>query len=265
VGRDFGTVGNQAAEKDKQRFIVSSGIKLDTQVLNLTLFRTNDNVRSDDIFGRTYDYNANLSYTYMGIKNLPISFNYVKDRQLGSGGQMTRINRLTDTVSGSIGYTMNRWGLGLTTAYSSVNDKTGFGPDTKTMTVAFSPAYNGETFNASSSLSLNRVFITIPHVWTDTYTMTFNGRKSFFNGQLTFDTANTFTKGKADDGTSDQKTTVLTGTVSYSLKNYCRNYFDPSIGLRSSYTKIVDRITPDNQKEETRVFLVLTIAAPFSF
>jgi hypothetical protein len=265
IGRDFGTVGNQAAEKDKQRIILSSGLKFDTQAVNVTVFRANDNVRNDDLLGRTYDYNGNLTYSYFGIKSLPLSFSYVRDHQMGSGGETPRVNKLTDTWAGSIGYTSNKWGLGFTTAYSSLNDKTGVGPDTQTATFTLAPTYNGETLMASSSLSLNRTFVTAPRIWTDTYTLGLNVRKTFLAGLLTFDTANTYTKGKADDGSSDQKTTNLTGTVSYSLKSLFRNVVDPSVGIRSSYVRITDKVTPDNQKEETRVFLVLTLAAPLSF
>ena len=39
----------------------------------------------------------------------------------------------------------------------------------------------------------------------------------------------------------------------------------PAISLKSSYLKITDNVNSDNDKEEIRCFLVLTLAAPFIF
>ncbi len=95
--------------------------------------------------------------------------------------------------------------------------------------------------------------------------MGLNLRKDFFSKKLVFDTANTFTKGKADNGSSDTRTLNLTGTLSYNLKEYFRNVVDPAISLKSSYLKVTDNVNSDNGKEEIRFFLVLTLAAPFIF
>jgi hypothetical protein len=197
---------------------------------------------------------------------MPVSFNYVKDQQKSSGGDPAlKIDRDTDTLSGSISYILDKWSFGFSPAFSYTNDKTQADADTQTTTYTFTPAYNGETFSASSSLSLNRTMATVPRIWTDTYTVGFNLKKFFFNKKLVFDTANTLAKTKADDGSSDMRTLNLTGTLTYSMKDYFKGGLDPSVALKSSYIKIVDNVNSDNEKEEIRIFLVVTVAAPFIF
>jgi hypothetical protein len=265
IGRDFGTVGNQGAERDKQRLIYANGLRFDTQSITLTLLRANDNVRNDSLFGRNINYNGNLAYSYTGIRDVPISFNYVKDRQRNDNDPNIRINKDTDTLSGSINYTIGKWAFGFMPAFSYMNDKALSNVDTQTVTYTFTPAYNGETFSASSSLSLNRTFTRLPHLWTDTYTAGLNLRKDFLEKRLVFDSANTYTKSKTDDRSSDMRTLNLTGTLSYNLKDYFGKALEPAIALRSSYMKITDKINSGNDKEEIRSFLVLTLAAPFLF
>ena len=265
IGRDFGTVGNQGAERDKQRVIYTNGLRFNTQSIILTLLRANDNVRSDYLFGQNVNYNGNLAYSYTGIQNLPISFNYVKDQQRSHNDPNIRVNKDTDMLSGSINYNVGKWTFGFMPAFSYMNDKTSSNIDTQTVTYTFTPAYNGESFSVSSSLSFNRTFTRIPHAWTDTYTAGLNIRKDFLDKKLVFDSANTFTKGRTDDRSSDIRTLNLTGTLSYNLKEYFRNAVEPTVALRNSYMKIVDKINSVNDKEEIRCFLVLTLAAPFLF
>ena len=265
IGRDFGTVGNQGAERDKQRVIYTNGLRFNTQSVMLTLLRANDNVRNDALFGQNVNYNGNLAYSYTGIKNLPISFNYVKDQQRSHNDPNIRINKDTDALSGSINYTIGKWAFGFMPAFSYMNDKVLSNVDTQTMTYTFTQAYNGESLSASSSLSLNRSFMRIPHTWTDTYTVGFNIKKDFLDKKLVFDSANTFTKGRTDDRSSDMRTLYLTGTLSYNLKAYFSNAVEPTVALRSSYMKITDKVNLMNDKEEIRSFLVLTLAAPFLF
>jgi uracil phosphoribosyltransferase len=49
------------------------------------------------------------------------------------------------------------------------------------------------------------------------------------------------------------------------MKDYFKGGLDPSVALKSSYIKIVDNVNSDNEKEEIRIFLVVTVAAPFIF
>lgn len=265
IGRDFATVGNQTAERDKQRFSLTNGLRFNTHALNLTLLRSNDNVRNDSLFARTVDYNGNFAYSYTGIANLPLSFSYIRDAQKSHGGETPKIDTETDALSGTATYLIGKWSLGFASAYSWLKDKTETTGDNRTINLTFSPAYTGESFSAGSSLSLNRTLVGLPRVWTDTYTVVLNLRKGLLNRLLTIDTANTFTRGRSDNGSSDMKVVNLTGTISYSLKKFFKNVVDPSIGIRTSYCRITDKVTPDNEKEETRVFLVLTLGAPFPF
>jgi hypothetical protein len=265
IGRDFGTVGNQGAERDKQRVIYINGLRFDTQSITLTMLRANDNVRNDTLFGRNVNYNGNFAYLYTGIKDLPVTFNYIKDYQRSNNDPNIRINKDTDTLSGSISYTVGKWSFGFLPAFSYMNDKALSNADTQTMTYTFTPAYNGESLSVSSSLSLNRTASRTPHVWTDTYTVGLNLKKDFLDKKLVFDSANTFTKIKADDRSSDTKTLNLTGTLSYNLKEYFSNVLEPTVGLRSSYMKIIDKVNSVNDKEEVRCFLVFTLTAPFLF
>ncbi len=265
LGRDFGTVGNQGAERDKQRIIYTNGLKFDTQSIILTLLRANDNVRGDYLFGQNINYNGNLAYSYTGIQNMPVSFNYIKDQQRSHNDPNIRINKDTDTLSGSISYNMGKWTFGFMPAFSYMNDRALSNGDTQTVTYTFTPAYNGESFTASSNLAFNRTFTKIPHVWTDTYTIGLNLKKDFLDKKLVFDSANTYTSGKTDDGSSNSRTLMLTGTLSYNLKEYFKNALEPTVGLKGSYMKIVDKVNSVNDKEEIRCFLVLTIAAPFIF
>ncbi len=159
IGKNFGTVGNQGAERDKQRVTYTNGLKFDTQSINLTLLRANDNVRNDAFFGQNINYNGNLAYSYTGIKNLPMNFNYVKDQQRSADNPNIRINKDTDTLSGSINYTVDKWNFGFMPAFSYMNDKAPGDADMMTTTYTFAPAYNGESFSASSSLSVQ------PHLY----------------------------------------------------------------------------------------------------
>jgi len=133
------------------------------------------------------------------------------------------------------------------------------------MTYTFTPAFNGESFSVSSSLSFNRTFTRVPHAWTDTYTVGFNLRKDFFDKKLVFESANTYTKTKTDNRLTDTNTLNLTGTLSYNLKEYFKNALEPTVGLRGSYLKIIDEVNTANEKKEIRCFLVFTLAAPFAF
>ena len=157
----------------------TNGLRFNTQSINLTLLRANDNVRNDAFLGQNVNYNGNLAYSYTGIKNLPMNFNYVKDQQRSTNDPNIRINKDTDTLSGSINYMLDKWTFGFMPAFSYMNDKALSDADTQTITYTFTPAYNGESFSASSSLSLNRTFTRIPYVWTDTYTVGLNLRKDF--------------------------------------------------------------------------------------
>jgi len=265
LGRDFGTVGNQGLERDKQRVMYTNGLRFDTQSVMLTLLRANDNVRGDALFGQNVNYNGNLAYSYTGIANLPMSLNYIRDQQRSHNDPNVRINKDTDTLSASINYTTGKWTFGFIPAFSSMDDKASTDADTQTITYTFTPAYNGESFSASSSLSFNRTFTRVPHLWTDTYTVGLNLRKDFFDKKLVFESANTYTKTKTDSRVADMSTLNLTGTLSYSLKEFFKNALEPTVGLRGSYLKIIDEVNATNEKKEIRCFLVFTLAAPFVF
>ncbi|HEX2965366.1 MAG TPA: hypothetical protein VHO84_06255 [Syntrophorhabdaceae bacterium] len=265
IGRNFGTVGNQSAERDKQRAVVTNGLSFEKQSVNLTLSRLNDNVRKDSLFGQNIGYNGNLVYSYTGIQNMPITFGYVKDLQRSHGDPNVRINKDGDIITGSISYSEGPWLLGFAPAFSHVNDKASTDADIQMMSYSFTPAYSGETFSISSNLTFSRSFTSVPHVSKDTYTVGLNVRKDLLDKRLVFDSANTFTREHGDHNSAKLESLYLTGTVSYNLKQYLGNAVEPTVGLRASYLRIKDRINSINDKEESRFFLVLTLAAPFFF
>jgi hypothetical protein len=265
IGRSFATVGNQAAEKDKQRAAVTNGLRFENQSVNLTVSRVNDNVRKDDLFGQNIDYNGNLMYTYTGIQNMPISLGYIKDLQRSNNDPNVRIKLDSDIITGSIGYSHGPWSFGFAPAFSRVNDRGPGDADIQALSLSFTPAYTGQTFAVSSNLAFNRSSTHVPHIRKDTYTAGLNVRKEFFDKKLIFDSANTFTRERGDHNSSDLESVFLTGTLSYNLKQYFGNTVEPTVGLRSSYIRTRDRINSMNDKEESRFFLVLTLGAPFFF
>jgi hypothetical protein len=267
IGRDYAVVGNQMIQKDKEGVSLVNGLNFGVHAFNLTLSRYNDNVRGDDLFPRIVNYQGNLDYSFNGIPNLPIGVNYqksVQDSTKEPSGSIP-IEMHTDTVSGRINYTKDRFNLGAQTSYSLMNDKTASNNDTRTVTYTLTPSYNIPTASVSSAFSLNQSKIHLTGVRTDTYTINLDVRTKFFRDRGSFDVGSTYNIIKANDDSIDNRTLNANFRLAYNIKNLLKGYMNPTIALRGTYMKFTDKINRSADRDEFTMFLVLAATIPFSF
>jgi hypothetical protein len=268
IGRDYEVIGNQGLQKDKQGVSIINGLNLGKHNINLLLSRYNDNVRDDDLFPRMVNYVANIDYTCNEIQNLPIGISYQKSIQDSSKepSGIDPIDVHTDTVMGRINYTMDNLNLGFQTAYSLQNDKGPTNSDTTSITYTFTPSYVlNPNISVNSSFFLNQSKFHLTDVWTDTYTINLDLRTRFFNDRLTFDVGGTYNIIKADDDSADNRNLSANFRLAYNIKDFLKGYVNPTIALRSTYTKVTDKLYSSSDRDEFVLFLVLATTIPFSF
>ncbi len=104
IGRDYGVVGSQMIQKDKEGLSFRGGVNLDFHAINFMLSRYNDNVKSDELFPKVINYQGNLDYSFNKIPNLPIGIGYqkgIQDSTKEPSGS-TQLKLHTDTIIGTI-------------------------------------------------------------------------------------------------------------------------------------------------------------------
>jgi hypothetical protein len=267
IGRDYAVVGNQMIQKDKQGVTFINGLNLSPHAINFTFSRYNDNVEGDDLFPRIVNYQAMLDYSFSKIPNLPIGFNYQKSVQDStrepSGGYQLKI--YTDTVSGRVNYMRDKLNVGVQTSYSLQNDRTQSNNDTKTFTATLTPSYYVPNISLAPSFSFNRSIFSQRDLRTDTYMINLDLRTKFLRERGSFDVGGTYTIMKASDGSMNNKMLNSNFRLAYAIKNFLKGYVNPTIGLRGTYLKVIDKVYSQSNKDELLLLLVLTAAMPYSF
>ncbi len=266
IGRDYQVVGN-TIQKDREGLSLKGGANWDWHSLNLSLSRYNDNVRGDELFPRIYNTQFVADYSFNKIPELPMGLNYQKfiQKSTKEPEATTKINTETDTLSGRISYVKDKLNIGFTTAYSVMNDKTEANNDTTSVTYTFTPAYNDVNYSVSTSFSLNQSKVKLTGVRTDSYATNLDLKTKFLNQKATFDVAGTYTITKANDGLTNTRNLNGTVQLAYDLAKFVRDYLKPVIALKATYSKITDKISSSNNRDEFVLYLVFTSNIPFSF
>lgn len=267
IGRDYGVVGNQMIQKDKQGVSMRNGLNLGAHNINLMVSRYNDNVKGDDLFPRIVNYQGNLDYSFNGIPNLPMGINYqksVQDSTREPAGAY-KLSMYTDTVSGRINHTIDKLNLGFQTSYSMMNDKTSSNNDTTTVTCSFTPSYTLQDISVSSGFSFNQSQYHRTDLMTDTYTINLDVRTKFFQEKMSFDVGGTYNITKANDGSVDSRNLNTNFRLAYNIKGLLKGFLNPAIALRGTYMKNIDEVYSQSTKDEFILFLVLATSVPFSF
>jgi hypothetical protein len=267
IGRDYAVVGNQMIQRDKQGLSLRGGANLGVHNVNIMFTRYNDNVKGDDLFPRIVNYQGNLDYSFNGIPNLPMGFNYqksVQDSTREPAGAY-KLSMHTDTVSGRINHVIDKLNLGFQTSYSMMNDKTSSNNDTTTLTCSFTPSYTLQDISVSSGFSFNQSQYHRTDLMTDTYTINLDVRTKFFKERGSFDIGSTYNIVKTNDGSVDNRNLNSNFRLAYNIKGLLKGFVNPTIALRGTYLKITDENYSRSNKDEFILFLVLATSVPFSF
>lgn len=266
IGRDYQVVGN-TIQMDRQGLSLKGGANWDWHSLNLFLSRYNDNVREDELFPRIYNTQFVVDYSFNKIPEIPMGLNYQKSIQKSTKEpEATRkINTETDSLSGRISYVKDKLNIGFTSAYSVMNDKIEANNDTTSVTYTLTPAYNDDNYSVSTSFSLYQYKVKLTGVRTDTYATNLDLKTKFLNQKATFDVAGTYTITKANDGSTNTRNLNGTVQLAYDLAKFVRDYLKPVVALKATYSKITDKISSSNNRDEFVLYLVFTSNIPFSF
>ncbi|PKN52050.1 MAG: hypothetical protein CVU55_08315 [Deltaproteobacteria bacterium HGW-Deltaproteobacteria-13] len=264
-GKNYATLGNLGAYKDREGVSLSQGLNINKHTFLLALSGANDNVTSDPLFAKIYQYAGGLNYTYNGIQNLSVGLGYQKSLQESRNepGGLESLNTMTDTVSGNINYTAGKIMLGLTALYSILDDRTLNNADMTTSTITFSPTYFQPELSVTPMFSWNSSKNELMNVRTDSYTGGLNVMSKL--GDFTFDLGGTYTIVKADDNSVDTRQINATANLSYSLKGDYVKYINPVVILRNTYIKTTDEVNPSADSDNYGLSLVITGNMPFLF
>jgi hypothetical protein len=265
-GKNYATLGNLGSLKDRQGVSVSQGFNINKHSFLLALSGTHDNVTSDPLFAKIYQYAGGLNYTYNGIQNLPVGLGYQKTLQESHEDPtgIQSMNTMTDTLSANISYTAGTFLLGFSALYSILDDKTVNNADTTTATVTFSPTYSRPDLSISPMFSWNSSENELLNVRTDSYTGGLN-ILSRFGESISFDMGATYTISKADNNSVDTSQINATANLSYSPKwNYVKKV-NPVVSLRNTYVKTTDKVNPSLDSDNYGLSLVITANMPFLF
>ena len=90
-------------------------------------------------------------------------------------------------------------------------------------------------------------------------------RTKFLRERGSFDVGSTYNIMKANDGSMNSRTLNSTFRLAYAIKNFLKGYVNPSVAIRGTYLKVIDRVYSQSNKDELLLMLVLTAAMPYSF
>lgn len=267
IGRDFAVVGNQMIQKDKQGVSIRNGLNLGVHSVNLFLSRYNDNVTGDDMFPRIVNYQGNLDYSFNGIPNLPIGFNYQKSVQDSTKEPAGYYELLihADTLSGRINYMLDKFVIGFQTTYSLMNDKTPSNNDTTNVNYTITTSYNIPNISINPAFSFNQSQYHSTDLMTDTYTVNLDVRTKFLKEMGSFDVGGTYNVTKANDGSVNTRNLNTNFRLAYNIKGLLKGFMNPTIALRGTYIKNIDEVYSQSTNDEFILFLVLATSIPFSF
>jgi len=265
-GKNYATLGNLGASRDRQGVSVSQRLNINKHSFLLALSGAHDNVTSDPLFAKIYQYAGGLNYTFNGIQNLPIGLGYQKTLQESHEDPtgIQSMNTMTDTLSASISYTTGTFLLGFSALYSILDDRTINDADTTTATVTFTPTYTSPDLSVSPMFSWNSSKNETLNVRTDSYTGGLNVLSKFWDC-LSFDLGATYTISMADNNSVDTSQINATANLSYSLKWDYVKKVNPVVALRNTYVKTTDKVNPSADSDNYGLSLVITGNIPFSF
>jgi hypothetical protein len=266
VGRNYASIGSQGSPKDREGVTLINGMNFGIHAINLMLSRYHDNVTGDDLFPRIYNTQGSLDYSFNGIPNLPLGFNYqrsIQDSTREPSGAFN-LSIYTDTLSGRMNYTVDKFNIGFQTMYSMMNDKTKSNNDTTTATFTLTPSYNIQNISVSSAFSFNQSQQHLTDLMTDTYTINLDLRTRFLKERGSFDVGSTYNIVKANDGSVNTSTLNTNFRLAYNIKNLLKGFLNPTIALRGTYMKLTDEINSRSDRDEFLMFLVLSTTTPFS-
>ncbi|RJQ14991.1 MAG: hypothetical protein C4560_11120 [Nitrospiraceae bacterium] len=265
-GRDYAVIGNQGAMKDAEIFSFMNGLTLEGHSMTLALSRTNDNVRKEKALPRIVKHDGTVTYSFMKIPQLPVTFIYQKSLQDSTREPdgMNEIEIDTDTATGSVSYVDGGFSTSFTAVYSFLNDRTSTGADTRTVTYVLVPSYAAPVFSILPMASWNRTKDTLSDIKTDTYTGGLNFYSKFFDDRMAFDAGGTYTAVRNSDDTVKTNDFNSTVRVGYNMRHLVNWLVDPTISLKGQYVRHKDDVDDSNDSDEFLLFLVLSTIMPVS-
>ncbi len=266
VGKDFVSIGNLGGiQKDKEGVTAHGGLTLAPHTLNVTFSRYFDNITKDPLFARITNYQGGIDYGNTWSARFPFGVSYQRGVQESSdeppGALPTDME--TDTVTGRVGYVEGGLNINFMAALSRQNDRTPANAGSNSLTYALAPSYTLQNITISSNLQLNQTTPHSSHDTTNTYTVNLDLRSKWLKERLACDMAGTYTISHNNSSTVDNRNLMANMRIAYTLKNLL-GFLTPSLGVRGTYTRTSDHVTPFATREEFALFGVLTAAIPFS-
>lgn len=266
TGPDYASIGSSGAQKNREGFTVGTGAAFNIHSINLTLSRYNDNVNKDPLYARINTYQGGLNYTFSKIQELPIGLNYqltLTDSSMEPEGE-TPQHTSTDTLSGTINYTKDRWNLGFQSSWSRQNNRVSDSSDTTTTTFTLTPVYSGDNITISPNLSFNKSRYPSTGLATDTYTANLDLRGKAFHKKITYELAGTYSRTKASDNSTDSDTLNANFRVAYLLSPRIIGLHNTTVGVRGQYQQTNNRLS-GTDTDDLALLLVLSTGIPFSY
>jgi hypothetical protein len=265
-GTQYSSIGNTGVQKDREGFTLKGGGNFEIHSINLSFSQYNDNVKKVGSLPRVFTYQEGLDYNFTKFKSLPMGINYQRTHQKSmeepAGTVPTEIE--TDIISGKISFIKDPWNLGFNANYSNANDIYNGTNDNTNMTLGFAPAYSTEHFSVTPNFSWNRVRNDCTNERSNTYTVNLNVKGNLLNKKLDYETAYTFNKIKATDESSNSESTNINFRVGYRLAKQVLGLVNPTIGIRGTYSRSMDRIS-DTKRDESTIFLFFSTNTLVSF
>jgi hypothetical protein len=267
TGRDYQVVGNPFLQRDREEVNLTGSGRFGFHNLSTVLLRRNDNVRDSEVFPILIDYQGNLAYAYTRFPTLPMNLTYMKDIQYNTKRPTgtAPIKLYTDTVTGAVNHTRDKWNFGFQTSLSLKDDKTPDNGDTTTITYSLTSAYAGQKITVAPAFSLNQSKVHQTGVRTDTYITNLDVRTKWLRDLVTFDFGGTYSIIQTTDDSAENWNLNGHARLGYSLREFFKGSMDPVVALKGVYNKITDRVDRGVNKDEYTIFLVLSLAMPFSF
>lgn len=267
IGRDFESIGLQGAPKDRKGISLKGGALFTDHSLNLTFTRQIDNVKDDPILPKTLNYQVMADYNFTHFKNLPIGISIqrsVIDSTKEPPG-FDPMKTVADTVTGRMSYMQPKWNIGPSVSYTISDDKTVSNADNTSITYSLPLSLNpieGLAINTSPTLIQQKDKTT--GVRQDTYTTSLDIRSEIVKNFIFFDIGGTYSVMKASDDSIDSRGTMFNTRLAYSLKRLFPEYLNPTIALKTDYSRNKDRLTGIGDERYT-VFLVFELLANLRF
>jgi hypothetical protein len=264
-GRDFESIAMQGGTKDREGVYFVGNAMFPNHSLSALASIFWDNVDNLSVMPTTVNIPLSLDYNYTRFTQVPMGLafqhNVLETQDEPSGFEP--VETITDTVTGKISYVREKWNAGLNASYTYTNDRTDADLDTYstnyTLTMSFMP---WDTWSLSIVPNLAQQKNEDTDVRTDTYTTTVDLRSQLIKDTLFWDLGGSYSWSDATDDSVDTETTSANTRLAYSLKRFFPPQLNPTLALKSSYTRNKDNVA-DTKTDDLTIFFVFELQTKF--